>query len=409
MTTTLRIPPTRLSPLERIASLSGATSSPSLNPLLEPPWERSFAQEPRVTTILPPEKSKRENYEASLGGLFGALRDQEDSLVISTDGSRRKVGGARRTGAGLVIRHGHQVISESKFGVGRRTNVYDGESLALMAGMRYAHQYCLGHPNIKQIYFFSDSSSALTNITRTNPHPSQTFSLTFIKYAKAFLLSQHHHITLQWVPGHRSFEDNERADWLAHKGCRNTQEILTRSSLSYHAERHSRLVQSLWRHDWQKWRKKNQTSAFGAITFHLPTTKPGKVFKILENQREIFGRLTQIRTMHGYNPHFFHRFNIHQFDPDESNCICGHTIPPNPARRFRDHIFHICEEYREHRHILSEVSRDHDPSFLLDTTKGLLATAKFLKLTGAFTASGTPYEPPPAPKLPQIFGLEDPP
>jgi ribonuclease HI len=405
----LRISSQKLSPLERIAELSNATSTPTLNPIQEAPWERSFSDDPRVTTILPPSKGQREEYKTSLEELIVSLRAREDVLIISTDGSRRRKQGTKRTGAGIVVRHENRVISKHSFGVGRRTNVYDGESLALMAGMKLAGQYCLEHPNITQLFFFSDSSSALTNITHTNPHPSQSISLLFIKYAKEFLHSQNHHIGLQWVPGHQGFEDNEQADRLAYRGCRSSWEFYNSSTLSYHAEKRSRLVQSQWRHEWQEWRRKQQTSAFGTITYRLPTIKPSKVFMDLEDQQEVFGRLTQVRTMHGHNPHFLHRFNIHQFDPNESNCICGHTIPPYPARHFRDHILHNCEAYAEHRHILSKVSRDHDPSFLLNTTRGLLATTKFLKRSGAFTATGTPYNPPPVPSLPYHFGLEDPP
>jgi hypothetical protein len=69
---------------------------------------------------------------------------------------------------------------------------------------------------------------------------------------------------------------------------------------------------------------------------------------------------------------------------------------------------HNCEAYEDHRHNLSEVSRHHDAPFLLGTNKGLLATAKFAKNTGAFTATGLPYEPPPTPSMPGLRLLDPP-
>jgi hypothetical protein len=54
------------------------------------------------------------------------------------------------------------------------------------------------------------------------------------------------------------------------------------------------------------------------------------------------------------------------------------------------------------RHLPTAVHRDHSPAILLGTTKGLLATAKFLRESGAFTATGRPYQPPQTPALPAL-------
>ena len=47
-------------------------------------------------------------------------------------------------------------------------------------------------------------------------------------------------------------------------------------------------------------------------------------------------------------------------------------------------------------------------TILLGTEKGLLAMAKFLTASGAFTTNGLPYEPPAIPPMPTIE-LDDPP
>jgi len=126
----------------------------------------------------------------------------------------------------------------------------------------------------------------------------------------------------------------------------------------------------------------------------------------LEQEHEVFGRLMQICTMYGYNPAYFHRLNI-KHDPE---CICGHLIPPNPSRRFWNHILLNCDVYKEHCHILSAISpqHQHHASILLGSTKGLLAMVRFLKESGAFTAMGKPYKPSTTSTLPgqKLHNLE---
>jgi ribonuclease HI len=398
-TYTLHTPPSKLTPLQRIAQLSNATHIPSLNPIHDPPWIPEFSKHTQVSTILPPNKDQREQYEESLHDLFTTLQNQDDILVIGTDGSRHRCHGAKHTGAGVFITNGNNTISQHSYGVGRKSNTYDGESLALMAGMRLAFQFYLDHPNINKIYFFSDNSSALTNITHTNPHPSQTLSQIFIKYAKSFLEVDTNRIVLQWVPGHKGFKVNEQADRLARRGCRHHEEILP-TTLSYHAEQRSKLILKKWRQDFQN---QYRNDAFREVTFLPPTTKPNRVFTQLRNEPELFGRLTQVRSMHGYNTSYYARFNIDQ----DLHCVCGHFVPPYPPSRIRDHTLHNCEAYDDHRNILSAVSRDHDGPVLLGSIRGLLATAKFLQKTGAFTSTGQPYEPTRPPDLPGL-DLNDP-
>jgi hypothetical protein len=107
--------------------------------------------------------------------------------------------------------------------------------------MRIALKYCGDHPEITKIDFFSDGSSALTNTTRSNAHPSQSISLLSIKAAESFLKEESHKIILRRVPGCSNLEINERADLLARRGCRENHELLA-SSLSHHSERLSKLV-----------------------------------------------------------------------------------------------------------------------------------------------------------------------
>ena len=419
-TTRIRKPTARQSPLQRIATLTNATKIPQLNPIQEAPWQTPLNKHPRVTTILPPPKQQREEYENEIKQLLTNLPNNRDTLVISTDGSRRRVNtrqlqgntpqppqqqynplptrrrirGPKRTGAGVNAKVGDTTVFERSYGVGRRTNVYDGETFALLAGMLLAADYCKGNENIKNILFLSDSASALDNITSVKAHPTQPFSILFSKHAQDFLLTENHKIKLQWIPGHHGHEINERADKLAKRGCKRQHEFLNKS-IAYYNEKRSKLVLSKWR---DQLKKEPLTGAIGEVTYYPPTTKPNKLFLQLQERPEVFGRLTQIRTMHGYNPSYYARFNI----PQELDCICGHEIPPEPMSRYRDHILHNCDAYLEHRRILTAVNRDHSPNILLGSNKGLFAIAKFLQLSGAFTSTGRPYEAPTAPQLPDL-------
>ena len=51
---------------------------------------------------------------------------------------------------------------------------------------------------------------------------------------------------------------------------------------------------------------------------------------------------------------------------------------------------------------MTTVHRDHSPDIILGRTKGRLAMARFLLLTGAFTATGKPYQRPTTPELPEL-------
>ena len=166
-------------------------------------------------------------------------------------------------------------------------------------------------------------------------------------------------------------------------------------TLSYHAEKKSKLVIKEWN---RMLSEQRITRAFGEVTWLRPSTKPNTVFKQLGNKPEIFGRLTQTRTMHGYNAFYFQQFNIDR-DP---HCPCGLLIQADEHRQIRDHIFNNCKAYNKERRILSQASCDYDPGILLGSIKGLLTMAKFLEESGAFSAEGKPYSVPKLPEIPEL-------
>jgi hypothetical protein len=77
----------------------------------------------------------------------------EDTLLITLMAPDEEKQGTKQLELALLFVMQTESISEHAFGVGRRTNVYDGESLALMAGRKLACQYCLEHPKHHNITF----------------------------------------------------------------------------------------------------------------------------------------------------------------------------------------------------------------------------------------------------------------
>ena len=131
-----------------------------------------------------------------------------------------------------------------------------------------------------------------------------------------------------------------------------------------------------------------QVSTFWHTTTCPPDTKPSKTFTQLKDSPKVFSWLTQLCTMHGYNTYYYSRFNITNRDWD---CECRDATPPNPIT-VREHILHLCPLLADEcREFLTPVSSLHETLTLLSSDKGLLATAKFLKESGALTSNCRPY------------------
>jgi len=109
---------------------------------------------------------------------------------------------------------------------------------------------------------------------------------------------------------------------------------------------------------------------------------------MLSDRREIFGRLVQCRTGHGYMGDYYRRFVIKE---EQLGCPCGEPL------QTRDHILAVCPIYEHFREDLRQASRDISLPEILGTTKGIKALASFLEKSGAFTKSGQPQRKPSLP------------
>jgi hypothetical protein len=82
------------SPLQRIAELTLASNNPPLDPTFNAPWSTPFDHHPQLVKIPPPQKDpeERTKYLSNVKNLINHLKKDNKSLVIATDGSRRKTG-----------------------------------------------------------------------------------------------------------------------------------------------------------------------------------------------------------------------------------------------------------------------------------------------------------------------------
>jgi hypothetical protein len=196
--------------------------------------------------------------------------------------------------------------------------------------------------------------------------------------------------SLEWVPGHHNIEGNVRADKLAKAACRQatiptqvqktTISHLRRTSVEgMTSKAHSRCIGTPPRGQ-------------SGIANHLPPRrKPYAHFTA--TSRELFGRLTQVRTGHAFTGEYYRRMNIRE---ESESCPCG------AALQTREHILLECPRYTRHRGKVLEQCPNGDLKELLGSPEGIGHLGPFLLLSRAFTKDGepTPPERPPRPEPP---------
>ena len=248
---------------------------------------------------------------------------------------------------------------------------------------------------LKEVRIYSDSTSALQNITDPKPHPGQLFSLCFIEHIDLALQAWPDlQVHLCWSPGHSKVIGNEAADCKAKmathcRGFRN-------STIAFLKRRSKEAVKTRWS---SKVLKPSPGTAF--IQHYHPNPRPSGIFK--DTLREIYGRVTQALSGHGYTGEYYARMRI----PEAPWCLCS-TSSGTPIFQSRSHILCECQRYSVHRHILETACPDlHDPDWQVDKLgepeSALPALIQFLQITGAFTKLGMPFHLnlilPPPPRL----------
>ena len=314
------------------------------------------------------------------------LASDSDPSILSffCDGSRMRCGeGKERSGYGVVCYRAGKIIHRYSIGLGHRATVFDAEMYALAHAAMIARDV-VSSSNISHIYFYSDSSSAVSEIVSPLLHPSQIASLVFLRHMSHILSSlSPPTVALGWTPGHAGVIGNEEADRTAKQAV--TRRALLRMTVSYLKLRANSNINKKWQ---RRARDLVKTEGTKFLDVFPITRIPPPFFRI--THREIYGRIAQTLTGHGYTGEYYARML-----PNEPPwCPCSAT-PGALVLMTRDHILRHCSRYSAHRHILERRVPDlMDPSWLphlLGTPTTLPALARFLKDSGAFTKLGTPF------------------
>ncbi|KAI0316461.1 hypothetical protein OF83DRAFT_1047791, partial [Amylostereum chailletii] len=144
---TVRNPPTII---YHLANLIHPDSERTF-PYYTSPWSRRHTWGARLITTVPSPKATRREHGKYIDKLKARLRGlsrDRTTLVIYTDGSRRRASGHRRTGAGYVAYIGMDEVKAGRWGLGRRAGIYDAEMLALSGGAAAAVSLLAQHPHL---------------------------------------------------------------------------------------------------------------------------------------------------------------------------------------------------------------------------------------------------------------------
>jgi ribonuclease HI len=322
--------------------------------------------------------------------LITDLKANPNALYIYTDGSKLFKQGFFRVGAAAVAYHMGNENGNIKLGLGGHAEVFDAEMAALAKAASIASNIITDSPNIDKLNFFSDSAAAVRAIVDPKPGSAQYFTLSFHNHIRP-LLETHPNltVTVSWCPSHCDIPGNERADTLAKEattlGCQ-----IPFSTTRSNAKRRSKgSINKTWQRDW---RNSPKTGRFAIANRIEPSLNPTKHFQHLKSKREVFGRVLQCRTGHAYTGEF--RQTFIPLSPDPTSCPCD-----NETLETRTHILIDCPRYEPHRKILKKASRHLSLPVLLGTNKGIMALAKFIHKSGAFSRTGAPPTIPQPPSL----------
>ena len=347
------------------------------NPVTSSPQFKHFPK--------PPESDEAKTALAnSINHRLHASESDPTALLFFCDGSRMRNGEQiERSGYGVVCYRAGRITHRYSIGLGRRATVFDAEMYALAHAARKARDI-ISTTNISRISFYSDSSSAVSEIVSPLLHPAQIASLIFLRHM-SHILSSHTppSVTLAWTPGHVGVIGNKEADKTAKRAIR--RRALVRLTVSYIKLRANENINKEW-----KLRTTGLTKSEGTRFLDVfPITRIPPAF-FHTTPREIYGRIAQTLSGHGYTGEYYARML-----PRESPwCRCSTTLGA-PVLMTRDHILRHCTRYTTHRPSLHNGIPDlMNPTWqphMLGSPAALPALARFLKDSGAFTKLGIPF------------------
>jgi ribonuclease HI len=364
--------------IHHLASLTSPQSKRTL-PFHTPPWLRKHPWGDRLTVITPPsQKSKAEvdRYTRDLKSHLAKLGQQPEALTIYTDGSKRHSNGRRRTGAGYVAYSQGTEVRTGRWGLGRRADNFDAEMYALAGAGAGAADWHRQHPHTKLITILADNQAAIQTIADTDEHPAQLASILFQRQIDSTLQDDaDSRVEIRWIPGHKGFAGNERADNIA-KAAVNDPPVI-HSTITWAREKAKTRALKAWRSEWKALPHVNQAAV--TLRQYPPSLRLNQFLRENNASRDVQSRAIQVITGHGHIGDYYARF----IPTEPPSCPCGEPL------QSREHILTDCEKYNDTRHILHKACPTLSTALILSTRKGLNALTHFLKDSNAFKKART--------------------
>ena len=261
--------------------------------------------------------------------------DDEADINIYTDGSQN----ARHdTGAGFVIynKTTEPPLTEKSFYLGRFATVFQSEVYAIYkAADNMLGENCSG----KTITIFSDSSAALQAINKNTIVSQLVLDATITLNS----LAEQNTVTLKKVAAHSSHLGNDRADFLAKEGAKDTENPVPDQPLVSNQVIRNELrakVQEFWNQEWMTRVDCRQTRHF------FPTIDVKLSKQIISCGRRTMSALVQFLTGHNFMRR--HESIIYQgYNDPEGLAYCNFCEQDLDQSSY--HIFAECETFADHR------------------------------------------------------------
>ena len=350
-----------------------------------PPW-RTDARDIQYATRLTTNPAQRgitkgEAADAHRTRLM-QISQENEYIVVYTDGSMKEKEREHRTGAGWVVYWKGTERKSRGEGMGKLAEVYNAEMLALLRGLETAIAFQQEIPETNRrrlkIVLFADNTAAVTAITKETPGSSQQTSQKFVETATSFLDENRGAIIeISWVPGHMGIEGNDRADELAKR----VTELEPTTETTTLAKLHRQLCERLKAAWISEWANKPVAGQYAIADCTPPSLAGSHTFQTLN--RHMLGVVTQARTGHGYFREYYLIHNIQE----PTDCPCGADL------QTCEHIILKCEIHKEHRHLIEEGAPDYRLTMILGTRSGIDALAKFIRGSKAFQKQGAHINP----------------
>lgn len=250
-------------------------------------------------------------------------------------------------------------------------NVYAAELTAIQMAVTLFEELINEYMNV---YIFTDNQSAIQTIEAPKQQSGQYITARILDVIDRIHEAKPAcNIHIEWVPGHKDVEGNEKADQAAKAAAISN---IARPTKRMKAAQ-CRSIQSMTKIKWEtEWKTGKENSRRLRKMSQYPGTTTGlKLYGTLK-EREHVVWITRLRTGHCHLNGYLHRFNI----IETPECECG------AEQETIDHYLLNCELYDEERDGLRRKVGSHGmrTSVLLGDEDIIKETVKYIEETGRF-------------------------